>query len=331
MIKGVRSGAWAFAVLAFGAGMAQAQHEHHQTAVHKMARGVKLDVKDDAVAQVLTVRLGPLNLPANTDHRATAQPPDRTFTVPVDGWFTAYHSRLVDHTGATVPGKLLHHVGFWNPGRPDFLCPNKQEHIFGAGGEMNQWPALEGFGYRVGRGDRILVNTMFHNPTATRYPEVYLEVRVGYQKKDANGPALKNVYPAWLDVMECGNSGYDLAPGRNVTSGSFTLPHTGVLLGVGGHLHDYGLRLVLENGTRNERVAVLDSELDPAGVILSMPIVSFADRGGYRLSQGNVLKVTATYDNRTGKLLHDGAMGIVVGYFLPDDAAKVAALKRAKK
>ncbi len=42
-----------------------------------------------------------------------------------------------------------------------------------------------------------------------------------------------------------------------------------------------------------------------------MPIVTFADRGG--LAKGEVLQVTATYDDRTGKPLPQGAMGIVVG------------------
>ena len=30
----------------------------------------------------------------------------------------------------------------------------------------------------------------------------------------------------------------------------------------------------------------------------------------------------------TGKLLRDGAMGIVVGYFVPDDDSQMAALRR---
>lgn len=50
--------------------------------------------------------------------------------------------------------------------------------------------------------------------------------------------------------------------------------------------------------------------------------------GGYKFSAGDVLKTTATYDNPTGKFLRDGAMGIAVGYFVPNDDAKMAALRR---
>ncbi len=317
-----------FLVVMVAAGTAGPQHEHHPMARHKIAAGVKLDVQDHAAAQVLTVRLGPLNLPAYSDHMAVAQPPNLFLTIPFDGWIIAYHARLVDDAGKPLPGRLLHHVGFWNTARPDFLCPNKQEHIFGAGGEMNDWPAVPGVGYRVAPGDRIRINTMFHNPTAVSHPETYIEVRMEYKQLLADGPQLKNVYPTWFDVQRCGNSGYDLSPGKNVTSGEFTLGYSGVLLGVGGHMHDYGRRLELVNVTRTEPVAQLESKLDAEGRILSMPIVTFAERGGYRLNQGERIKVTATYDNPTGKPLPDGAMGIVVGYFLPDNDTSLAALKR---
>lgn len=315
-----------FAVSMCAAGVS-AQHEHgHQSAAHQMAAGVKLE-KIQRAANQMTLRLGPLNLPANSDHNAVAQAPDHYWEVPFDGWLTAYHPAIVGEAGDPIPGRVLHHVAFWNTSRSDFLCPNKEEHIFGAGGEMNDWPELPGFGYRVAKGERIRINTMFHNPTDTSYPRAYLEVRVEYQRL-GDGPPRKSVYPTWFDVQQCGRSGYDLAPGKNVNTGEFILGFAGTLLGVGGHMHDYGQQLVLANATRNEEVAQLDSQLDEAGRILSMPIATFVDRGGYRLNQGEKIRVTASYDNRAGKPLPEGAMGIVVGYFLPDNDAQMAALKR---
>ncbi len=312
-------------------GAAGAQHEHHghRGMAHKTAEGVKFDVKDDAATQAMSLRLGPLNLPAHSDHMGLAQAPDFFWVVPFDGWIVAYHPRLADATGQAEPGRLLHHVAFWNTRRSDFLCPNKEEHIFGAGGEMNDWPGVPGYGYRVRKGERIRIETMFHNPTDTDFSQTYLEVRVEYRiAGSAPAAQIKSVYPSWFDVMQCDDSGYDLKPGRNVTTGEITLRYTGTLLGVGGHQHDYGQRLVLENLTRKEDVAALDAKLDAQGRILSMPVVTFYDRGGYRLNRGERLRVTSTYDNPTGKPLPDGAMGIVVGYFLPDDDAQVAGLRR---
>src|SRR5438105_6491890 len=162
-----------------------AQHEH--MAMHHAAAPVRLEVKDNTAAGTLTVRLGPLNLPAHASHVDVAQPSPQFLTIHFDGWLIAYHPRLTDQAGAAIPGRLLHHVAFYNTSRADFLCPNKQEHIFGAGGEMNDWPATPGFGYRVRPGDRIRVTSMFHNPTATSYPAAYLEVRMEYRTAGSPG------------------------------------------------------------------------------------------------------------------------------------------------
>jgi len=62
-----------------------------------------------------------------------------------------------------------------------------------------------------------------------------------------------------------------------------------------------------------------------------VPVKLFVQEGGYKFAKGDVLKVSATYDNPTGKLLRDGAMGIAVGYFAAADDAKMAALRRNSK
>jgi hypothetical protein len=93
-------------------------------------------------------------------------------------------------------------------------------------------------------------------------------------------------------------------------------------------MHDYAKQLVLEDVTRRETVATLDAKVDEHGELISMPTVLFVDRGGYKFGAGDVLKISATYNNSTGKLLPDGAMGIVVGYFVPTDDSAMAVLRR---
>jgi hypothetical protein len=306
-------------------GVACAQHQHHFTGMKKSATA-KLEVRDDPPAQQLTVRIGPLKLPAHATHMTVAQAPSFFLGIPFDGWIVGYHPRIVDGAAKSAPGRLLHHVAFYNVGRHDFLCPAKLEHVFGAGGEMNDWPLVPGFGYRVHPGDRIRIDSMFHNPTAVDYPDSYLEVKLDY-RTIAGGQALKDVYPAWFDVEECGSSGYDLPAGISRETGEIKLKYSGRLLGVGGHLHDYGSELDFENVTRGEDIAKLRAKLDSAGHMESMPVVLFLKSGGYKLNAGDVLKVTATYNNTSGKMLPDGAMGIVVGYFIPRDEGAMAALK----
>jgi hypothetical protein len=294
-------------------------HGHHQQA------DVAIEVRNDPVGQTLTVLLGPLNLPPRTPH---TQLSDLFLKIPFDGWLTAYHPRLVDENGTVLPSKLLHHLNFYNIARSDFLCSNNEEFIFAAGSEMASWPALAGVGYRVEPGTPIRIMSMFHNPTPTHYQKVYLEVNVAYELISRR-PPLQNVYPVWFYVGQCGLHFYHLKPGKNVDDGWGVFDFAGRLLGVGGHLHDYGLQLRLENIARKETIAVLDSALDSEGRFLSLPVISFTKDGGYRLNRGNVIKITAIYDNPTGKLLSYGAMGMIVGYFLPDEDKQFAVFKRA--
>jgi hypothetical protein len=300
-----------------------AQHDQPHTVMHRHS-AAKIVVLNEATAAVLAVRLGAVTLPAHADHRAVAQPQDQFFDIPFAGWLTAYHPRLTDDHGTTLPGVMLHHVAVYNTRRSDFLCPSHEEHIFGAGGEMKDWEAVPGFGYRVHPQDRIRVSAMFHNPTSTHYPQVYLEVKINYQL--GQEAAVKSVYPAWFDVKPCGNSNYDLSPGKNVTSASIEIGCSGILLGVGGHMHDYGRQLVFENVTRHQEIAVLNSQVDPQGHLLSIPVALFLDHGGYHLEKGDIIKVTAIYENTSGRELPLSAMGIVVGYFLPDNDVQMSQL-----
>ena len=148
---------------------------------------------------------------------------------------------------------------------------------------------------------------MFANPTADDHPQTFLEVKMEYRL--AANTQLKNVYLAWFDVGQCGDSSYYLKPGVNVTPGTLRLAYSGTLLGVGGHMHNYGRQLVLENTTRNENVATLNARIDNQGRLLSIPAY-FLQTGGYRLNKGDTLKVTATYDNISGHFLPEERWGL---------------------
>ena len=294
---------------------------------HETAKSVKLEQKVDG--KTIVLRVGPISLPAHTSHMKMPQPPDLEWQISIDGWLLGYTPRLVDASGNTVPGTVLHHVAFWNESRPDFICQNKEEHIFGAGSEMSNWAAIPGYGYAVKMGDKIRVETMVHNPTATSYDKVYLEVTIPIQYA-TTAPVLKNFYPAWMDVKSCGSSGYNLPAGKSEMRGIVTVKYDGVLLGVGGHMHDFAKQIVLEDVTRKDIVATLAAKVDDKGHLLEMPVKTFFQEGGYKFAAGDQLRISATYDNPTGELLRDGAMGIVVGYFVPLNDTAVAVLRGTK-
>src|SRR2546429_658103 len=153
--------------------------------------------------------------------------------------------------------------------------------------------------------ERTTRTIRFHNATKTMFAIADLEMKIDYGlpiKKQ-----LKSDFPAWFDVQQCGDSDYDFKLGRNVTSWTLRLDYSGILLGVGGHLHDYGRQLVLENLTRKQNIATLDASLDEKRRLLSIPLTLFVQQGGYHLSKDDLVKVTARYDNQSGKELPQGA------------------------
>lgn len=89
------------------------------------------------------------------------------------------------------------------------------------------------------------------------------------------------------------------------------------------------MQLTLEDSSAKYPVAVLDAKVDAQGHLLSVPVVTFFQTGGYQFSAGDTLTITTSYNNPTGKLLPSGAMGIVVGYFVPQDPAALNSLRHA--
>src|SRR5258708_39540436 len=100
------------------------------------------------------------------------------------------------------------------------------------------------------------METMMHNPTATSYEKTFLEVVIPFQEAsgDATAAARKNVYPAWMDVGSCGDSSYDVPAGKSEKTGSVTVKYHAGLLGVSGHMHDYGKETVIQTVTRKDNV-----------------------------------------------------------------------------
>src|SRR5512146_2056961 len=70
----------------------------------RMAAGRRIHVEDDATLHALTVRVGPIKLPAHTGHMQARQLAPQMLEIPFDGWITAYHPALEDVAGTKIPG-----------------------------------------------------------------------------------------------------------------------------------------------------------------------------------------------------------------------------------
>src|SRR2546426_28513 len=106
-----------------------------------------------------------------------------------------------------------------------FSAPTRKNIFSARGSEMTDWTEVPGYGYRVHNGEKIRIETMMYNPTDTSYDKAYLEVVIPFQETPGDASAAtprKNVYPAWMDVTSCGNSGYDLPSGKSEKQGTAT-------------------------------------------------------------------------------------------------------------
>src|SRR5882724_10068964 len=73
---------------------------------HAVAKGVTLDSKVDANAHSVTLRVGPMNLPANANNIKMPEPPVLIWESTFERWILAYHPRLVDSNGGAVTGNV---------------------------------------------------------------------------------------------------------------------------------------------------------------------------------------------------------------------------------
>jgi hypothetical protein len=119
-----------------------------------------------------------------------------------------------------------------------------------------------------------------------------------------------------------GSNTFDVPPGKSEKAHEFTLPVGGRLLGVGGHLHDYGVRVRLEDVETGKVITTVAATRDSAGKVEKIGHRLFGVTGdGLRLKADHRYRVVGEYDNPTGETLTRGAMASMVGLFVPDDMA----------
>ncbi len=256
-------------------------------------------------------------------------------------------------------GGMLHHAVNINFSRPDTTCPpgpgsainllgmamGGNQRFFATGNERTHDGASltnsggDTYGYYVAPGDKwgMIHHLMNHNsePITVEYKYTVSWVR------DA-----KRVAPVWLDGDQCGDSEFSIPTGYSDTKYSVPALRGGRVVAIGGHVHDYGISVSLENATTGEYICTskagyaLGSQYKPVGPGKGTPglpakphIVSdtghpnapLADYKGHiadmttcdpsgpsaSFEQGDMLRMHAQYNAPQAS---DHAMGIMVAF-----------------
>jgi len=285
-------------------------------AAAQQAPGLRL--RDDADRGEMVLEVGPVDLPDDGGHR---QLPAFHGTVPVDGWLHGYRIEIVDASGRQVPRSTLHHVNVISPERRE-LFSQIMLRVAAAGQETDAPMLPRMLGYRVRPGQRLIVTAMMHNPTGRPRRGVTLRLRFPYTPAGAWIRPV-SVLPFYMDVMPPASlHSYDLPAGRSTKSWEARPAVSGRIVGLGGHLHRHGVSLRLEDVTAGKVIWDGKPRLDQAGEVVGMPTKKFVWRLGVPVRADHLYRLTATYDNPTGRTIPGGGMGALGGAFVPEDEAK---------
>ena len=286
-----------------------------------------LTISTDTAKRELVLTLGPLHLPARATHHDVAQVPLQSVPMPFTGWLHGFRVEMVTADGQPVAPDVIHHINLIDLDRRALLAPIVNR-VLAIGRETKPSSLPRAFGYPVKQGERLGIFTGFHNPTDTDYDAAYMRLVLTYTPASAS-PAPRTVYSLWFDAqLEPGmQTDFDLPAGESSKFQEFTTPIAGSVLGLGGHLHDYGARLTLEDRTAGTMLYDVTPVADSNGHVLEVPAKLYLQQP-LRLEPGHVYRITAHYNNTTGQTIPQGGMGTIGGVFVPDAGQEWPALDR---
>lgn len=291
---------------------------------------VTVTVTVDSSRREVRVRAGPFFLPNmgemdphTMDMGASHNTPVYHFAWPVEGWLRGFRSGVEDANGRPLPKRVMHHMIGVNYSRRQAIYP-AAERLFGSGQETSDATVPATIGVPMTPGMDLGFYIAWHNDTGADMDSVYMTLALPYLPRNQN-PRPLDVLPLYMDVNLTvgGTNTFDVPPGRSEKAWEFTLPVSGRLLGYGGHLHDYGLLVRLEDAETGKVIAKVNAQRDKAGKVSGVSRSLPGVRGeGIKLKAGHRYRVVGVYDNPTDVLLKNGAMAHITGIFAPDDPAK---------
>ena len=284
---------------------------------------IQAGVTTDRSRHELLVTAGPFNVPASEGRLQYMTMSDDTlvqsFAWPVAGWYRGFRLEVLDGGGNPAAREVLHHLTVVNFDRRQLLYPIA-DRLAAIGRETGDVSMPRSVGMPMAVGQRIGLYAMWDNTTGHDMQDVYLRITLLWT------PA--NEAPRPLDAMvmnmDVGLTGgvknmFDIPPGWSQKSFEFRQPIDGRLLAVGGHLHDYGVSLQLEDVQRHKTLVRITTTHDAKGRVsgVSRKLLGvFGD--GLRLRANRQYRVLGVYDNSSSDTIRN-VMAQMVGLFAPDD------------
>lgn len=289
--------------------------------------GSDIEIRVDSVKHQISVTAGPMSIPITKDYTQHGAETYVNFRWPVSGWVSGYRIDVVDSAGALMPRELLHHAGMANLDRRQLAYP-LAERLFAAGRETTPVMLPGSMGLPLDADQKMSFYYMLMNETDKVVDGARLRVTLTWIPAGTKG--VKNILPLLLNANGAGyGPTFDMPAGLSSTTAEFTLSEGGRVRTMGGHMHDYAREIRLEDVATGKVLVRLEANRARDGSVESMERTNFLlRRNGLRLSANRRYRVVAVYDNPTGETIQ-GAMGLMVGAFIPDDLGRWPAIDTA--
>lgn len=284
----------------------------------------QVSITVDSARGEVTVTAGPYdlpNMPPDMAEMHMGSPQVLRFDWPVDGGLRGFNLSMQTADGKPLSKSVIHHLIAVNFDRRQIVY-QMVERLFGWGKETDPVMLPAGVGVPLAKGQHLGVYAMWHNDSGRDIHDAYLKMTLAFIPKSR----LQNpVLPMYVDVNNHigGVTTFDVPPGKSARAYDFEFPLNGRLVGIGGHLHDYGAAVRFEDAQTGKVLVRLKSDRDRNGEISKVGrfIWGFHEEA-LPIEAHHKYRVVAEYDNPTGKSIPQGGMGHINGVFSPNDMAQ---------
>jgi len=292
-----------------------------------------ISMRVDSARHEVVIEAGPFDVPAmdpemakemEMEHGSMHHEEERRvfrFDWPVDGPGRAFKVQIRDSAGAPLPRTLLHHLIAINFDRREFIY-QQAERLFGIGRETPDVSLPGRLVVPLRRSERLGFYVAWHNDSGRDLQGVTVRVVISWIPGEA-ARAYTPVLPVYFDVdNEVGATNtFDVIPGKSSKAFEFAATASGYLIGVTGHLHDYGKSVRLEDAETGKVMVRLSAKRDSTGRILEIPRKVFLLRP-LRMREGHRYRVVAEYQSPLRETIVNGAMANILGVFAPDSPSR---------
>jgi hypothetical protein len=251
------------------------------------------------------------------------------FRWPADVWMRSFDLKLFDqnHHQLNQP-TTMHHMELLNFDRRQVIY-HMVERTFGLGEETSGAKVPKTVGLPLEAGMDMGLYVMWNNHTDRPLEGVTLQLTIDYSPRNlAPRPTIVLPFKADVNIHPGAGDAYDLPPGGGSKSAVFTMEVSGRLLAVGGHLHDYGKELRLEDAATGKVLARVNAQRRPDGTVtgVSHGFYGIVGRGPHLIA-GRRYRLVAVYQGSPRDSII-GAMGLMGGIIAPDHYSEWPKLDR---